>query len=80
MHSRWFLRNDEGHSGTIDRLDVPTGVYEYAIKGKLHGCSKYAIALGVKMNNVPKKDWLFNVVRVLTEADEGRDTIPSDIH
>ena len=67
-----LFRNMNGHRGTIDNPRVPTGTYKFDIKGLLHGCSKYDIALGVKVNTLPRKDWLYSSKRVLTLPNEGK--------
>ena len=41
------------------------------MKGILHGCSNYEIALGMKMHSLTMKDWLFSSIRVRTHADAG---------
>ena len=63
-------RNEEGHNGTINP-SVPTGSFSYDITNSLHACSKYDIALGVKIKDTPKTDWLYSIVRVLTLPNKG---------
>ncbi|XP_065056294.1 sortilin-related receptor-like [Rhopilema esculentum] len=64
-----IYRNDENHRGKL-AVNVATGTYEYKLAKMLHGCSKYMLALGVRIKGLPERNWLYSVTRVLTQPNE----------